>query len=111
MVILYIIVTDILCNENDENYLFIRVIVSRYMYFIGTLIYVRNITSETILVDMVFVVFLFSFGISILMVLKNIRVSGNNDHLIIDKEDGSMQIYERYIPTHRAAHFCHFYNI
>ena len=93
--------------------------VSRYLYFMGALIYVRNITSETILVDMVFVVFLFSFGISILMVLKNIRVAGNNDHLIIDKEDGSMQIYERYIPTHRSIqnkhsltyHFCHFYNI
>ena len=90
MVILYIIVTDILCNENDENYLFIRVIVSRYMYFIGTLIYVRNITSETILVDMVFVIFLLALGIALLMVVKNIRLSGNNDHLIINKEDCSL---------------------
>ena len=57
MVILYIILPDILYNENDENYLFFRVIVSRYVYFMGTLIYVRNMTSETILVDMVFVVF------------------------------------------------------
>ena len=90
MVILYIIVTDILCNENDENYLFIRGIVSRYMYFIGTLIYVRNITSETILVDMVFVIFLLALGIALLMVVKNIRLSGNNDHLIINKEDCSL---------------------
>ena len=61
----------------------------------GTLIYVRNITSETILVDMVFVKFLLALGTALLMVVKNIRLSGNNDHLIINKEDGCMQIYER----------------
>ena len=60
----------------------------------GTLIYVRNITSETILVDMVFVIFLLAFGIALVMVVKNICVSGNNDHLIINKEDGFMQMYE-----------------
>ena len=56
----------------------------------GTLIYVRNITSETILVDMVFVIFLLALGIALLMVVKNIRLSGNNDHLIINKEDCSL---------------------
>ena len=67
-----------------------KVIVSRYLYFMGTLIYVRNITSETILVDMVFVIFLLALGIALLMVVKNIRLSGNNDHLIINKEDCSL---------------------
>ena len=61
----------------------------------GTITYVRNITSETILVDMVFVRFLLTFGRALRMVVKNIRVSGNNDHLIINKEDESMQLYER----------------
>ena len=42
------------------------------------------------------------FGIGHLMVVKNIRVSGNNDHLIINKEADSMQLYERYIPTHQV---------
>ena len=60
----------------------------------GTITYVRNITSETILVDMVFVRFLLAFGRALRMVVKNIRVSGNNDHLIINKEDESMQLYE-----------------
>ena len=68
----------------------------------GTITYVRNITSETILVDMVFVRFLLAFGRALRMVVKNIRVSGNNDHLIINKEDESMQLYERKIPTQRA---------
>ena len=63
----------------------------------GTITYVRNITSETILVDMVFVRFLLAFGRALRMVVKNIRVSGNNDHLIINKEDESMQLYERYL--------------
>ena len=56
----------------------------------GTITYVRNITSETILVDMVFVRFLLAFSRALMMVVKNIRVSGNNDHLIINKEDESM---------------------
>ena len=60
----------------------------------GALIYVRNITSETILVDMVFVIFLLALGIALLMVVKNIRLSGNNDHVVINKEDGSLQLYE-----------------
>ena len=60
----------------------------------GALIYVRNITSETMLVDMVFVIFLLAFGIALFMVVKNNHFSGNNDHLIINKEDGLMQIYE-----------------
>ena len=61
----------------------------------GTLIYVRNIPSETILVYMVFVTFSLAFGIALLIVVKNIRFSSNNHHSIINKEDGSMQIYER----------------
>ena len=65
----------------------------------GTITYVRNITSETILVDMVFVRFLLAFGRALRMVVKNIRVSGNNDHLIINKEDESMQLYERFVPS------------
>ena len=56
----------------------------------GTITYVRNLTSATILVDMVFVRFLLTFGRALRMVVKNIRVSGNNDHLIINKEDESM---------------------
>ena len=65
----------------------------------GTITYVRNITSETILVDMVFVRFLLAFGRALRMVVKNIRVSGNNDHLIINKEDESMQLYRAFVSS------------